>query len=120
MAKLAYGPASWHVLASGGAPVNPLHFYSTTYSAVHGREGVNRQAGNVRHRYYAKAVCIVLITARIIDLVCFLLMIICRGTGYASNFRPAVFYTPRLDAVDNPVMGYACISCTLVLYTQWY
>ena len=29
-----------------------------------------------------------------------------RGTGYGSNFRPGVYYSSKLDQVDNPVMGY--------------
>ena len=39
MSKLAHGPGTWHVLGSKGSPNYPLHFYSTTYSVVHGRDG---------------------------------------------------------------------------------
>ena len=33
-----------------------------------------------------------------------------RGTGYESNFRPGVYYSSKLDQVDNPVMGYVNIK----------
>ena len=52
MSKFAYGPATWHVLASDGPPISPHHFYSTTYSTVHGRQGNgDTHRGGVRHKY---------------------------------------------------------------------
>ena len=50
--KFAYGPATWHVLASQGPPISPYHFYSTTYSTVHGRQrNGDTQNGSIRHKY---------------------------------------------------------------------
>ncbi|XP_064397724.1 stabilizer of axonemal microtubules 4-like [Halichondria panicea] len=77
MSKLSHGPASWHVLGSNGAQSYPLAFYSTTYSINHGHANSTGPPSTFRHK----------------------------GTGYGSNFRPALSYSSQLDSLDNPVMG---------------
>ncbi|XP_063052200.1 stabilizer of axonemal microtubules 4 [Engraulis encrasicolus] len=69
--------------ASGvaGAGVDPftrsaaLNHYCTSYTYSHGKKGPWPRRGHPD------------------------------GTGYSSNLRPAVFYTPNLDKEDNPKLG---------------
>ena len=58
-----------------GADVGVMKFYCTEYSTGYGQEGFNPRIG--RHS----------------------------GTGYQSNFRPGVYYSRRLDELDNPALG---------------
>ncbi|KAM4017118.1 stabilizer of axonemal microtubules 4-like isoform 1-T1 [Anomaloglossus baeobatrachus] len=60
---------------------DPLNFYCTNYNTSYGRPDVPAvrvlHAGSNSHR----------------------------STGYQSNFRPVVYYSPNLDRKDNPQMG---------------
>nr|XP_058963172.1 protein phosphatase 1 regulatory subunit 32-like [Pocillopora verrucosa]XP_058963173.1 protein phosphatase 1 regulatory subunit 32-like [Pocillopora verrucosa] len=75
MGRLPYGPGNAHILQSKGADVGVMKFYCTEYSTHYGKEGFIPRTG--RHS----------------------------GTGYQSNFRPGVYYSRRLDELDNPAMG---------------
>lgn len=75
MGRLPYGPGNAHILQSKGADVGVMKFYCTEYSTGYGQEGFNPRIGN--HS----------------------------GTGYQSNFRPGVYYSRRLDELDNPALG---------------
>ena len=75
MGRLPYGPGNAHILQSKGADVGVMKFYCTEYSTHYGKEGFIPRIG----RHY--------------------------GTGYQSNFRPGVYYSRRLDELDNPAMG---------------
>ena len=70
-----YGPVTKHVQASTGADCGVEKFYVTEYSSNHGKEGHVPRLG--KHT----------------------------GTGYKSNFRPGVYYSRRLDEIDNPPVG---------------
>lgn len=67
------GPATRHVLASTGPGSYPYDQYSTTYS-VHYNPRKTSATVTFRHK----------------------------GTGYAANFRPAVYYSKAADKDDNP------------------
>ncbi|KAK2563819.1 Protein phosphatase 1 regulatory subunit 32 [Acropora cervicornis] len=75
MGRLPYGPGNAHILQSKGADVGVMKFYCTEYSTGYGQEGFNPRIGH--HS----------------------------GTGYQSNFRPGVYYSRRLDELDNPALG---------------
>jgi len=75
MGRLSNGPVTKHIQASNGADCNSKYFYATQYSTSHGRESFLPRVG--KHT----------------------------GTGYKSNFRPGLYYSRRLDEVDNPVLG---------------
>ena len=75
MSKFSLGPCSVAVKRSSGAGVYPFDFYSSTYSTSYGREGFS--PGPAMHT----------------------------GTGYKSNFRPAIYYSAKLDDKDNPSLG---------------
>jgi len=77
MGKLAYGTPNRHVSASAGADKDLMKFYSTTNSTTYGRKFSNFEPRQGKHT----------------------------GTGYLSNFRPGVYYSGRLDQLDNPKMG---------------
>uniref|UniRef100_UPI003AAC6582 stabilizer of axonemal microtubules 4 n=1 Tax=Centroberyx gerrardi TaxID=166262 RepID=UPI003AAC6582 len=71
------------VTATAGATGNrgrltsdTLNLYSTSYKASYGRENFTPRLGH--HQY---------------------------GTGYSANLRPAIFYRPSLDHIDNPRLG---------------
>ncbi|XP_062404044.1 stabilizer of axonemal microtubules 4 [Sardina pilchardus] len=59
---------------------NDLNHYCTSYTQSHGRTDKWVRLG---HHY---------------------------GTGYSSNLRPAVYYTPNLDKEDNPQLGLALLD----------
>lgn len=75
MGRLPYGPGNPHILQSNGADVDLMKFYCTEYSTNYGQEGFDPRRG--KHQ----------------------------GTGYQSNFRPGVYYSRKLDELDNPAMG---------------
>ncbi len=75
MGPLPYGPATAHLQASNGPDTRINQFYITEYSNRYGQDGFQPRTGN--HR----------------------------GTGYQSNFRPGVYYSRKLDELDNPKMG---------------
>ncbi|XP_002740326.1 stabilizer of axonemal microtubules 4-like [Saccoglossus kowalevskii] len=75
MGRLPWGRKNPHVCASYGPDTDLMKFYSTIYSTKYGKDPFTPR--------YGKHV----------------------GTGYQSNFRPGVYYTKRLDDLDNPAMG---------------
>ncbi len=75
MGPLPYGPSTTHVNASNGADVKINQFYITEYSNKYGKDGFMPRAGG--HK----------------------------GTGYQSNFRPGVYYSRKIDELDNPKLG---------------
>jgi protein phosphatase 1 regulatory subunit 32 len=77
MGKLPYGPPNHHVQASKGADTDIMKFYCTQNSTTYGSNWPKFQPRSARHV----------------------------GTGYLSNFRPGVYYSQRLDELDNPAMG---------------
>ncbi|XP_064627223.1 stabilizer of axonemal microtubules 4-like isoform X2 [Lineus longissimus] len=77
MGKLPYGPPNRHVQKSNGADTNIMKFYCTQNSTTYGSNWPKFQPRSARHV----------------------------GTGYLANFRPGVYYSERLDQLDNPVMG---------------
>ncbi|GFN85744.1 protein phosphatase 1 regulatory subunit 32-like [Plakobranchus ocellatus] len=80
MSMLPMGPRSLHIQKSQGADTNIMKFYITQNSTTYGARYDKFQPQQGRHR----------------------------GTGYLSNFRPAVYYNRRLDDVDNPTMRRIC------------
>ncbi|XP_044126848.1 protein phosphatase 1 regulatory subunit 32 [Bufo gargarizans] len=66
---------------SSGGSCDPLNFYCTNYNTSYGRPDFPAasvlRSGTHSHR----------------------------STGYQSNFRPVVYYSPNLDRKDNPHMG---------------
>ena len=81
MGLLPTGPSSAHILKSHGADININKFYTTQNSTTYGKFW-QKFKPRVGHHY---------------------------GTGYASNFRPQIYYTTKLDEIDNPTLGWACI-----------
>lgn len=81
MGPLPKGSRNIHINKSHGPDTNMMKFYVTQNSTTYGRFWDNYKPRQGRHT----------------------------GTGYKSNFRPAVYYSQRLDEVDNPVMGWACL-----------
>uniref|UniRef100_H3ACY0 Stabilizer of axonemal microtubules 4 n=1 Tax=Latimeria chalumnae TaxID=7897 RepID=H3ACY0_LATCH len=75
MGRIPVGTTSSCIKASHGADTNPLKFYSTTYATNYGQEGFVPRS--CPHS----------------------------GAGYKSNYHPAIYYTPSLDKLDNPIMG---------------
>ena len=75
MGPLPYGPVTAHIKASHGPDTITNKFYITEYSNKHGHEGFIPRTG--KHK----------------------------GTGYQSNFRPGVYYSRKIDELDNPNMG---------------
>ena len=75
MGPLPYGPITKHVRSSRGSDCNKAQFYITEYSSNHGKEGYNPGPG--KHV----------------------------GTGYKSNFRSGLYYSRKLDEIDNPTVG---------------
>ncbi|XP_062510540.1 stabilizer of axonemal microtubules 4-like [Corticium candelabrum] len=73
--RLPYGPATAHILVSRGSEIGRLNFYSTNYSTSYGQNGFLPRTK--KHH----------------------------GTGYLTNFRPAVYYTRNVDEMDYPLMG---------------
>lgn len=76
MGPLPQGSRNVHIMASQGPDINMMKFYNTTNSTTYGRYYDKFKPRPGRHT----------------------------GTGYLSNFRPAVYYSQRLDEVDNPVL----------------
>ena len=77
MGKLPYGVPNRHVQASKGGDSDVMKFYCTQYGTTYGKKFANFQPRIGKHT----------------------------GTGYLSNFRPGVYYSSRLDDLDNPTMG---------------
>ena len=75
MGPLPFGPPTKHVLASRGPDYNKTQFYVTEYSLNHGKEAFLPRLG--KHT----------------------------GTGYKSNYRPGVYYSRKIDELDNPAVG---------------
>lgn len=75
MGLLPVGPRTAHVSASYGPDADNMKFYSTTYAASYATEPFEPRLG--KHI----------------------------GTGYQSNFRPGVYYSQRIDELDNPAIG---------------
>ena len=77
MGPLPQGTRTAHIQASHGPDSNMMKFYVTQNSTTYGKyfEKYRPRAG--RHS----------------------------GTGYLSNFRPAVYYNNRLDSLDNPTLA---------------
>lgn len=80
--SLDYGIADKHILKSNGGDSDVMKFYCTTANTTYGRKFAKFEPRVGRHT----------------------------GTGYVSNYRPAIYYNARLDDVDNPAMGLAIIS----------
>ena len=76
MGRLPQGRITKHIQASNSADCNRDRFYVTQYSTVHGKEGFLPRLGKPN------------------------------GTGYKSNFRPGLYYSKKLDELDNPDFGY--------------
>ena len=77
MGKLPFGVPNKHVMVSNGADSDIMKFYCSQYATTYGKKWAKFQPRTGRHT----------------------------GTGYLSNFRPGVYYSARLDELDNPVMG---------------
>ncbi|KAL3884068.1 hypothetical protein ACJMK2_030290 [Sinanodonta woodiana] len=77
---LPKGSKNPHINASHGPDTNMMKFYITTNSTTYGKHWENFRPRPGRHT----------------------------GTGYSSNFRPAVYYNKRLDDQDNPVLSDIC------------
>ena len=77
MVKIDHGVPSKHVNESYGADTDIMKFYCTQNSTTYGQKFAKFQPRRGRHT----------------------------GTGYVSNFRTGVYYTPELDKLDNPAMG---------------
>ena len=77
MGKLPYGSPTKHVLKSNGADTDIMKFYTTQNASTYGKKFSKFQPRPGKHT----------------------------GTGYLSNFRPGVYYSARLDELDNPTMG---------------
>ncbi|KAF6016462.1 PPP1R32 [Bugula neritina] len=80
MVKFPVGRPHPHILQSHGADKNINKFYITENSTHYTRGYEKFQPRPGRHT----------------------------GTGYASNFRPQIFYTRHLDEIDNPTMARIC------------
>lgn len=80
MGPLPKGTRTSHVNASYGPDTNLMKFYITQNSTTYGKHFENFKPRTGRHT----------------------------GTGYLSNFRPAVYYNNRLDVQDNPVLANIC------------
>lgn len=74
---LDYGVANKHILKSYGGDSDVMKFYCTTNNTTYGRKWAKFEPRSGRHT----------------------------GTGYVSNHRPGVYYSARIDEVDNPAMG---------------
>lgn len=77
MGRLSQGSRNAHIQASHGPDTNIMKFYITSNSTTYGKRFENFKPRQGRHT----------------------------GTGYLSNFRPGVYYSQRLDNLDNPVMA---------------
>merc|ERR1719285_21303 len=78
MTRHQTGPPSITIKCSNGASNDPMSPYSTEYSARIGI-GQNKEHGAEKRN---------------------------RATGYKSNFRPGVYYSTKLDRIDNdPMIG---------------
>ncbi|XP_053576430.1 protein phosphatase 1 regulatory subunit 32 isoform X2 [Bombina bombina] len=82
MGRLPTGVVSQQVRGSVGGSKNPLNFYCTSYNSSYGLHSFMPEPGNLSHR------C----------------------TGYQSNLRKMVYYSPSLDRTDNPGMGLMCLN----------
>lgn len=82
---LDYGVPNKHILKSYGGDSDVMKFYCTTNNTTYGRKWAKFEPRNGRHT----------------------------GTGYVSNHRPGVYYSARIDEVDNPAMGLAYIHVNL-------
>lgn len=77
MVKFPVGRPHPHILQSHGADKNINKFYITENSTRYTRGYEDFKPRPGRHT----------------------------GTGYASNFRPQIYYTRHLDEIDNPTMA---------------
>ncbi|XP_041075161.1 protein phosphatase 1 regulatory subunit 32 [Polyodon spathula] len=80
MVGIPAGKSTPYVQTSLGADVEPLHFYCTEYSGGFGSSGFKPRSG------------------------------LHTGTGYKSNFRPALYYRACLDRLDNPTFGLSILG----------
>ncbi|XP_046574794.1 LOW QUALITY PROTEIN: protein phosphatase 1 regulatory subunit 32-like [Haliotis rubra] len=90
MGPLPKGSRNVHINKSHGPDTNMMKFYVTQNSTTYGRFWDNYKPRQGRHT----------------------------GTGYKSNFRPSVYYSQRLDEVDNPVMGRICGDNYITMTTK--
>ena len=75
MGPLPYGTVTGHIKASHGPDTITNKFYITEYSNKFGFESFIPRTG----KHF--------------------------GTGYQSNFRPGVYYSRKIDELDNPSVG---------------
>ncbi|XP_067849928.1 stabilizer of axonemal microtubules 4 [Heptranchias perlo] len=75
MALISADSTPHYTKTSFGADIDPLKFYSTTYSTSYGHEGFVPRIG------------------------------VHSGAGYVTNKRLALHCTPYLDRLDNPIFG---------------
>ncbi|XP_076444876.1 stabilizer of axonemal microtubules 4-like [Babylonia areolata] len=80
MGPLPTGPRTAHIQKSHGADTNIMKFYVTQNSTTYGKHWQNFKPRMGRHS----------------------------GTGYSANFRPQVYYSTKLDELDNPTLGRIC------------
>lgn len=80
MGPLPTGPRNVHIQKSQGADTNIMKFYITQNSTTYGKHWQNFKPRAGRHA----------------------------GTGYSANFRPQVYYSRKLDELDNPTMARIC------------
>lgn len=81
MGPLPIGNSSPGIRGSSGGSCDPLNVFCTNYNSSYGRPQF--VPGGVHHPG----------------------ILTHRSTGYQSNFRPAVYYSPNIDRKDNPAMG---------------
>lgn len=77
MSKVSYGVPTKHILQSKGGDSDIMKFYCTQNETTYGRKFSKFEPRKGKHT----------------------------GTGYLANFRPGVYYSKRLDDLDNPAMG---------------
>ncbi|XP_012817586.1 protein phosphatase 1 regulatory subunit 32 isoform X2 [Xenopus tropicalis] len=82
MGRFPLGVMSPQIQGSLGGSCDALNFYCTTYNNSYGLSDI--PTGGFSHRSAGLSH---------------------RRTGYQSNLRPAVYYSPSLDRLDNPNMG---------------
>ena len=90
--KIPYGVSQKHVKVSNGGDSDLMKFYCTTNKTVYGQKYEKFQPRTTRHT----------------------------GTGYEANFRPGVYYSARLDQLDNPAMGLVSFSINNFRVVNFY
>lgn len=81
MTKLRLGPANERILKSNGPCIdNPNSMYHTSYASSHPSGVLEKRVVHSVNKIQQ----------------------INRPTGYNANFRPCIYYTPKMDDLDNP------------------